>query len=214
MENLNQNENIENSENTSEKTEGLENLATANDQLERLIQSDQLERYIQSKVDMYLAKERKEKAELRKQLEDLKKLKLNEDELKQLEFEEQARMIADRENSIRERENRLYAVKAIKAAGLDDGSETSFDLVDVVLSEDTAKIDAKIKIFKKYIEKTKKTTTEGIYKANGSTPAKGSNLNMGDNPYSKENFNFTAQMRLEAENPELAAQLRAAAGIK
>lgn len=214
MENLNQNETLEN-------TEGLENVATANDQLERLIQSNQLERFIQAKVDKYLAKERKEKAELKKQLDDLKKLKLTEDELKQLELEEKEKIIADREitiadreNSIRERENRLYAVKAIKEAGLDTGSGTSLGLVDIVLGEDTAKIDAKVKTFKTYVEEIVDKRVEERFKANGSTPAKGSNLNMGDNPYSKENFNFTAQMRLETENPDLAAQLRAAAGIK
>lgn len=206
MENLNQNENIENSENTSEKTEWLKTIAGDNTEL--------MERLIQAKIDKYLAKERKEKVELRKQLDDLKKLKLNEDELRQLELEEKEKTIADREKAILEKENRLYAVKAIKEAGLDDGSETSFDLVDFVLGEDTAKIDAKIKTFKALFDKAVKTAVEGRFKANGSTPAKGSNLNMGDNPYSKENYSLTNQMRLEIENPELAAQLRAAAGIK
>ena len=212
MENLNQNETLENTSEktewlkTKEGTEWLKTIAGDNTEL--------MERLIQAKIDKYLAKERKEKVELRKQLDDLKKLKLNEDELKQLELEEKVKMIADREKAILEKENRLYAVKAIKEAGLDDGSETSLELVDFVLGEDTAKIDAKIKTFKALFDKAVKSAVEQRFKAGGSTPAKSSNLNMGDNPYSKENFNFTAQMRLETENPELAAQLRAAAGIK
>lgn len=206
MEKINLTNNAEEAVNNEETKEITEDV-TVN-------REEQIERFIQAKIDKYLAKERKEKVELRKQLDDLKKLKLNEDELKQLELEEKEKTIADREKAILEKENRLYAVKAIKEAGLDDGSETSLGLVDFVLGEDQTQIDAKIKTFKALFDKAVKSAVEQRFKAGGSTPAKSSNFNMGENPYLKDSYNFTAQMRLETENPELAAQLRAAAGIK
>ena len=52
------------------------------------------------------------------------------------------------------------------------------------------------------------------FKENGYTPKKGAELNGGVNPYTKEQFNLTKQMEIENTNPELAAQLKAAAGVK
>ena len=86
------------------------------------INEEQLEKMIQSKVDKITSKLGKEKADLQKQLEKLKKERLSADEIKQLELSEKTKEIEERELRLKEQENRLYAIKAIKAAGLDDGS--------------------------------------------------------------------------------------------
>jgi len=48
----------------------------------------------------------------------------------------------------------------------------------------------------------------------GGASGSGSKITSTNNPYKKETFNLTEQMRLEKEKPELAAQLKAQAGVK
>ena len=185
---------------------------TNNDGSDSSLDMSNIDRLIQAKVDKATAKLGKEKAELQKKLETLRNEKLTEGELKQLEIEEKERAIAEREKEISERENRLYAVKAIKEAGLDDGSDLSLAIVDFVLADDTATIDARVKAFKDLFTKTVQAEVDKRFKENGRTPNKGGAANGGVNPFKKETFNLTEQMKLEISNPELAAQLRAEAG--
>lgn len=172
-----------------------------------------LDKIVQSRLDKAMAQERKKSADLKKQLERLQRAKLTDDELKQIEIEEKEQAIAEREKAITEKENRLYAVKAIKEAGLDDGSDVSLSLVDFVMGEDETAINEKVKAFKDLFEKAVKAEVDKRFKENGYTPQQGTQLNGGVNPYTKEQFNLTKQMELETTNPELASQLKAAAGV-
>lgn len=178
------------------------------------IDYDKLDKIIQSRVDKQMAAERKKNVELEKKLKNLQQAKLTDDELKQIEMEEKEKAIAEREKAIQDKENRLYAVKAIKEAGLDDGSDISLSLVDFVMAEDETEINAKVKAFKELFDKAVTAEVNKRFKENGYTPKKGENLNGGKNPYTKEQFSLTEQMALEINNPELAAQLKAAAGVK
>ncbi|MBQ8758441.1 MAG: DUF4355 domain-containing protein, partial [Clostridia bacterium] len=179
---------------------------------------DKLERIVQARVDKAMAAERKEKAQLKQQVEKLQKANMTDAELKKIEDEEREKALAEREKALADRENRLYAVKAIKEAGLDDGSDISLALVDFVMGEDEADIDGKVKSFKELFDKAvskavdaevKKRFKEGSY-----TPKKGSELNGGVNPFKAETFNLTEQIRITSDNPELAARLKAEAGVK
>lgn len=185
---------------------------------EPAIDYDKLERIVQARVDKAMAAERKEKAQLKQQLEKERKANMTEAELKQIEIDEREKTIADREKAMQERENRLYAIKAIKEAGLDDGSDLSLSLVDFVMGEDETDIDTKVKAFKelytKAVDAKVKAEVDKRFKDNGYTPKKSDNLNNGVNPFSKEHWNLTDQMALEISNPELAKQLQAAAGVK
>ena len=178
------------------------------------IDYDKLDRIIQARVDKQMAAERKKNVDLKNQLERLQKAKLTDDELKQIEIDEKEKAIAEREKAITDKENRLYAVKAIKEAGLDDGSDISLALVDFVMGEDETEINGKVKSFKELFDKAVTAEVNRRFKEHGYTPKQGSNLNGGVNPYSKEQFNLSEQMKIEVENPELAAQLKAAAGVK
>lgn len=178
------------------------------------IDYDKLDKIIQSRVDKQMAAERKKNVELENKLKKLQQAKLTDDELKQIEIDEKEKAIAEREKAILDKENRLYAVKAIKEAGLDDGSDISLSLVDFVMGEDETEIDSKVKAFKELFDKAVTTEVNKRFKEHGYTPKKGDNLNGGVNPYTKEQFNLTEQMRIENTNPELAAQLKAAAGVK
>lgn len=176
------------------------------------IDDEKLEKLIQAKVDKITSKLGKEKADLQKQVDKLKKEKLTEDEIKQLELSEKEQAIAERERALLEKENRLYAIKAIKAAGLDDGSDKSLELVEFVLGDDTTQIDERVKAFGALVKKFAQSEIDRTFKENGRNPNASVKSKSGNNPYAKETFNLTEQMKLEIENPELAAQLKAAAG--
>lgn len=178
------------------------------------IDYDKLDKIVQARVDKMMAQERKKNADLKKQLDKMQKEKLTDDELRQVEMDEKEQAIAEREKAITEKENRLYAVKAIKEAGLDDGSETSLSLVDFVMAEDEAEIDKKVKAFKSLFDEAVSKEVNKRFKENGYNPKRGENLNGGKNPYTKEQWNLTEQMQLEISNPELAAQLKASAGAQ
>ena len=177
------------------------------------IDYDKIEKIVQSRVDKAMAEERKEKAELKKKYENLQKAKLTDEELKQAELDERAKDIADREKALKDKENRLFAVKAIKEAGLDDGSDTSLALVEFVIADEETEITEKVKAFKALFDKAVSAEVSKRFKDGGRNPAAGTHTNGGKNPYKKDQFNFTEQMRIESENPELAAKLRAEAGV-
>ena len=85
------------------------------------------------------------------------------------------------------------------------------ELVDFVMSDDTETIDKRVKAFGDLVRKFVTAEVDKKFKSNGRTPNTGSNGGGNNNPFSKESFNLTEQMRILSENPELAKQLQAAA---
>ena len=129
-----------------------------------------------------------------------------------MELQEKEDAIALKEKEIKEKENRMYAIKALKKAELDDGSEDALELIDFVLGEDETAIDLRVKALQKFAQRIAKNTTDGIYKSNGRTPGKSNTGSSKENPWSKENWNLTKQMQIEISDPELAKTLKASAG--
>ena len=172
-----------------------------------------LEKLIQRAVDRATNKLGNDNKKLRQQLEALKKNKLTADEQAELDRQEREEALAERERALQEKENRLYAIKAIKAAGLDDGSDRALELVDFVIGGTEAEIDVRIKAFGGLVKKFVKAEVDKTFKQHGRNPEQGAGA--GDkNPWSKESWNITQQMNIEMTNPELAKQLKAAAGVK
>lgn len=182
------------------------------------IDYDKLDKILQSRLDRAMAQERKKSADLQKQLERIQREKLTDEELRNVEIEEKEKAIAEREKAITDKENRLCAVRLIKEAGLDDGSDTALALVDFVMGENEEEISDRVKSFKKLftsaVDKAVNAEVTKRFKEAGRQPQQGNTLNGGKNPFSKEQFNLSEQMKILAENPELAAQLQAAAGAK
>lgn len=174
---------------------------------------DELEKKIQSMVDRATNKLGNENKKLKEQLEKMKKEKMTDDERKQYELTEKEKEIQERESKLKAQENRLYAIKAIKKAGLDDGSDAALELVDFVVADDEAGIDERVKAFSGLVKKLVQAEVDKTFKNNGGKPPKGGAGGGGDNPYKKETFNLTKQMELEASNPELAKRLQAEAGM-
>lgn len=176
-------------------------------------QSERIEKLVQSAVDRATNRLGNENKKLREELNKLKKEKLSEDELKKLEVQEKEAALAERERQLQDKENRFYAIEAIKKAGLDDGSTKALNLIDFVMSSDQSEIDKRIDTFKTLVNSFVKAEIDKTFKTNGKTPNKSADNAGVANPYKKETFNFTEQMNLEASNPELANALRAAARI-
>lgn len=173
-----------------------------------------LEKRIQQAVDRATNKLGNDNKALREELEKLRKEKLTAEELKALEDEEKEKDLAEREAAVKAAENKMYAVKAIKKAGLDDGSEAALDILALVVGADEATIDSNIKALKALVDKLVKAEVEKTFKGNGRKPEGGAGGAGGDdNPYSAKSFNLSKQMELELTDPELAKRLKAAAGV-
>ena len=173
-----------------------------------------LEKLYQSRLDRAMAKERKENAALKKENELLKKKSLSEAEKLQYEFDKEREQFELERKEFELAKRKTYALKAMKKAEADDCEEANLLIEKLVVAcEDDTEIDETITLLKAIFEKRDKRTTDRIFKENGYAPQKGSNLNGGVNPYKKEQFSFTEQMRLEVENPELARQLQSEAGM-
>lgn len=175
-----------------------------------------IEKLVQQAVDRATNKLGNENKKLREDLEKLRKEKLTAEELKALEDAEREKELKDREATLKASENRFYAITAIKKAGLDDGSETALEILGLVNAGDTESIDKNITALKGLVDKLVKAEVDKTFKNNGRNPDKGGAGGAGDdNPYmAGKSFNLTKQMELEATNPELAAKLKAAAGLK
>lgn len=132
-----------------------------------------LEELIQKAVDRATNKLGNENKKLRGQIDELKKANLSAEELKQLEFKEKEAEIAEREKALHDRENRLLAIKAIKEAGLDDGSNASLDLIDFVMGEDEEAIKGRVKVFEALVKRFVQAQVDTIFKSNGRTPGVG-----------------------------------------
>lgn len=147
-----------------------EQTTTAESKEQNAFSMDDIRKLIQSEVDKVRTKYSNEKSILQKELDNLKREKLTEDERRQLELEDKERAIAEREQSLLDKENRLYTIKAIKAAGLDDGSDKALELVDFIISDSQEKIDERVKVFSEILNKFVSAKVDSTFKVNGRVP--------------------------------------------
>ena len=122
-----------------------------------------IERIVQSRVDKLMAPERKKSAETEKKYKALQKQLMTADEIKQAEIAEKEQALAAREKELQDRLNREYAQKALREAGLDDGSETAFSLADFVMGEDETEIKEKVRTFKELFDKAVTAEVEKVW---------------------------------------------------
>ena len=158
---------------------------------------------VQRAVDRATNKLGNENKKLREEIEKLKKAGMDADELKNFELSEKEKEIADRERALTEKENRLTAIKAIKEAGLDDGSDASLAIVDFVMADTEDGIRDRVQTLNSLVEKIVKAKVDGVFRANGRTPGIGSDsaANAGG-----QNDSFAARMGRNAANTNKAAQ--------
>lgn len=163
-------------EQTNTNSEVVENATqTAQNDSQSTQNETDIEKLIQRAVDRATNKLGNENKKLKEQLETVKKEKLTEDEIKQLELRDKEADIADREAKLKDEQNRWFAMKAIKDAGLDDGSTNALDLVEFVMGEDEETITNRVKAFDALVKKFVSNEVSRTFKANGRNPEKGTN---------------------------------------
>lgn len=133
-----------------------------------------IDRLLQAKLDKAMAEERKKNASLTKEIEKMRREKMTADELKKYDDEKRDRELAEREQAIADRENRYYAIGAIKKAGLDDGGDTALKIVDLVLGKDSDEIDNKVSALNELVNKLVDNKVNEKFKSAGRIPNTGS----------------------------------------
>jgi len=141
----------------------------------------ELDKLVQARADKLTAEMGKKNAALQKELDKLKKEKMTADELKAHEISEKEKTLAEREKMLADKENRLLAIKAIKKAGLDDGSDKALELVDFVMGEDEETINNKVNVFGELVKKFVAAEVDKAFKKNGRNPNSGNNGSGDDN---------------------------------
>lgn len=174
---------------------------------------DGLDKIIEKAVDRATNKLGNENKTLREKLEKLKRTKLSAEEIAEEERREKETALAEREMAVRTAENRMLALKQIKKSGLDSGDETAIQIVDLVMDEDEEAISENVSALKKLVDSLVSAGVDKAFKSTGRVPGKGKSGGTQNNPFSKDTYNLTEQMRLLQENPELAEQLKAEAGV-
>ncbi len=136
--------------------------------------TDDLDRLLKARLDKAMEEERKKNKNLEKEIEKMKRDKMTADELKKYDDEKRDRELAEREQAIADRENRYYAISAIKKAGLDDGGDTALKIVDLVLGKDSDEIDNKVSALNELVNKLVDNKVNEKFKSAGRIPNTGS----------------------------------------
>lgn len=176
-------------------------------------EQDDIVKLIEKAVDRATNKLGNENKALREKLEKLKKTKLSAEEIAEEERREKETALAEREAAVKAAENRMFALKQIKKIGLDSGDETAIQIVDLVMGEDEDAISENVSALKKLVDSLVAVEVDKAFKSTGRVPGKGKSGGTQNNPFSKDTYNLTEQMRLLQENPELAEQLKMEAGV-
>ena len=176
-------------------------------------EQDDIDKLIEKAVDRATNKLGHENKALREKLEKLKKTKLSAEEIAEEERREKETALAEREAAVKAAENRMFALKQIKKIGLDSGDETAIQIVDLVMGEDEDAISENVSALKKLVDSLVAVEVDKAFKSTGRVPGKGKSGGTQNNPFSKDTYNLTEQMRLLQENPELAEQLKMEAWV-
>ena len=176
-------------------------------------EQDDIDKLIEKAVDRATNKLGNENKALREKLEKLKKTKLSAEEIAEEERREKETALAEREAAVKAADNRMFALKQIKKIGLDSGDETAIQIVDLVMGEDEDAISENVSALKKLVDSLVAVEVDKAFKSTGRVPGKGKSGGTQNNPFSKDTYNLTEQMRLLQENPELAEQLKMEAGV-
>ncbi|MFC5468419.1 DUF4355 domain-containing protein [Cohnella suwonensis] len=157
-----------------------------------------------------IAKERaKAEADVAKAKTEAEKLaKMNADQKAEYERQKRDDELAKREAEISRRELRATALETLAEKGLPK------QLADILDYSDAEKANASIAsvetAFRAAVEAGVNERLKGNPPGGGGGGKGGGQIN----PWKKETFNLTEQGRIIRENPELAKQLKAAAGVK
>lgn len=151
---------------------------------------------------------KKQKA-LEAELEKLRREKMTEEERQQLEKEEYEKRLREREEALTAREVELHTINTLTAESLPLGFR------DFVKGDSVETTTERIQDFKKLWNAELEKAVKAAFKDAGRNPEKGGSKGGSIvNPWKKETENLTQQAQIYRENPELARQLMAQAGVR
>lgn len=115
-----------------------------------------------------------ENKKLRAELNKLRQAHMTDEERQTDNLKQREDAVNEKEAALLTEQNRFYAVQAIRKAGLDDGSEASLQIVNLITGDapkDQTGIDERIKNFGKWMKQHDKALTDKLFKSNGRQPA-------------------------------------------
>ncbi len=141
---------------------------------------ERIDRLADIKAEKKLKELSKKNTALQKALEKVRKDKLSDDEIRALEIAEKEESLVAKEKELNDRELHIYALKGLKAAGLDDGSDKAFGLAELVMGESNEAIDNNIKALKEAIDTLAASRVDEAIGSHSRTPAAGGTPPTGD----------------------------------
>lgn len=199
---------------TTASTEGAQTEEAAGDdgaegggEEQKPLTMDVVERMIQSATDKLKEQHKRDLSKRDKVINDLTKENMSAEE----KLAAQQQEVARREQAVAQAEVKLEATKALASEGL------SVEWADRITINDAEEIPAVVKMIKDAMSADVSKQVEERLKAAGITPrsteeTKPSGATTRVNPWKRESWNLTEQMRITRSDPKLAAQLRQAAG--
>lgn len=170
-----------------------------------------LQKERQSAEDRIRTQYSKQQKALEQEIEALKTAKMTEEERTAHELAERERIVAEKEAEISRFKLEGHAVKVIA----DEKYKLTNDALQFVMAENETEIENRAHSLSKLIEKEVQKRLEAEFAKHGYKPNGAQKQQSGvKNPFSKESFNLTEQGKLFRENPDLAKQLAAQAGVK
>lgn len=155
---------------TADSGAGEQNTDTKNTEQDNKQSTADIDKLVQARADKLAAEQGKKIASLQKELDKLRKAGMDAEELKKLEMADKEAELAEREKMLMDRENRLTAIKEIKAAGLDDGSDKALELVDFVMADSEDAIKNKVKVFGELVKRFVAAEVDKTFKQHGRQP--------------------------------------------
>lgn len=143
------------------------------------VDGSNLERLIQSAVDRATNRLGNENKELRNQIQQLQTQNMSDAEKYELNMTEREKALKEGEAALKTEKNKMYAMGAIKKAGLDDGTDTALSLIDLVMADDEKGIDARVESLSTLVKKLVTAEVNKTFTENGRQPGKSNNPDEG-----------------------------------
>lgn len=129
-----------------------------------------IERLIQAAVDRATNKLGNENKQLKSQIQQLQTLNMTDAEKHEHELSEREKAVKAGEAALKTEKNKMYAMGAIKKAGLDDGTDTALSLIELVMADDEKGIDTKVESLKTLVNKLVTGEVNKTFAQNGRQP--------------------------------------------
>lgn len=115
----------------------------------------------------------KDRDSLKEQIKELSRKGLTPEQIAELDKKDKEDEQNKREAELTERENRFYALTAIKDAGLDNGDKTALELINLVMGKDQKDIDANVKTLDSLVKRMVRAEVDKTFRDNGRSPESG-----------------------------------------